>query len=305
MLMFTFCRQFADALGRALRFVPFALCALLLGACAAARDPEAARPRTNEPAYPIILGASEERRELALAAWQALMQGQGAEAAAQPVLQPVTATISALPSNALPRLPKVEIASTAGVSGDEATREALRRFLTDAAPLLGVAAKDLSLVEIKDEAGATKLARYQQNPFPHPLRGGFGVIELRFTQDGRVNALTSTALPDTERLTRALAAQPAKLTAKDAETRLAGRAFTYLDSNNNTLSYTIGQNEQVKARELVVYPLRRAATPAVLELHLAWEMTAGSSAQFLVYVDALTGEVVAAETAPPPTVQAR
>src|SRR5918911_4905469 len=92
-----------------LRFVPLVCGALVLGACAAARGPEAARPRANEPVYPVVLGASTERRELALGAWQALVQAQGLQATAQPELHNVTATISALPPGVAPRLPKVEI----------------------------------------------------------------------------------------------------------------------------------------------------------------------------------------------------
>ena len=296
MLMLKSYRLLARALGRGLRYAPFVWCALTLGACAAARGPENARPRANEPAYPVVLGTSAERRELALGAWQALVQAQGLQSPSQPELQSVTATIKALPPDVVLRLPKVEIKAEAAASEDEATREALRRFFEDAGPLLGVATKDLSLVEIKTEADGTKRALYRQNPFPHPLRGGYGVIELRFTPDGRVNSFTSSALPDTERLTRALAAQAAKLTAQDAEKRLTGHAFTYPGINNTTLSYTIGPNDAVKARELVVYPVSRAGDAAALELHLAWELAVGRADEpFLVYVDAITGETVAAE----------
>jgi hypothetical protein len=278
--------------------VLLACVASLLGACAAARGPDAGPPRANEPAYPIILAANPERREQAASAWQALAQEQGLAAAPTPEWQTVTATISALPAGVAPRLPKVEMSGSAAVSEDEATRESLRRFLTSAAPVLGVAAKDLSLIEIKEQTDATKRARYQQKPFTYPLRGGFGVIEIGFTNEGRVVALTSTALPDTERLARLLAAQPQKLSAKDAETRLAGRALTYPGIGNSTLSYTVGPNEQVKARELVVSPQRRTTgEPAALELHLAWEVAVGRGDEpLLAYVDALTGDIIAAVT---------
>ncbi|HYX41010.1 MAG TPA: hypothetical protein VE821_04900 [Pyrinomonadaceae bacterium] len=280
------------------------LCALALGACAAARGPEATRPRANEPTYPVILSASAERREAAVATWQALMQQQNANAQPTPELQPATATISALPQGVTLALPKVELASSAASTKDEATRESLRRFLATAAPLLGVAEKDLSLIEIRDE-GTTKLARYEQNPFSHPLRGNYGVLEIRITADGRASALSSTALPDTERLARALAAQPTKLTAQDAETRLAGRTFTY-GSAGNAVSYTVGPSDQVKARELVVYPLPRANDPNTLELHLAWELVvARAGTTLLVYVDAVTGDVIAAAPEAPAPAQTK
>ncbi|MFL6210881.1 MAG: hypothetical protein ACJ74W_18685 [Pyrinomonadaceae bacterium] len=283
---------------RALRLMLLACVAALLSGCAGARGPEAGPPRANEPVYPVILAANTERREQAAAAWQALAQEQGLAAAPTPELQAVTATISALPAGVAPHLPKVELPDKAEATAGEATREALRRFFTSTAPLLGVTPKELSLVEIKAEGAGTKLARYQQNPFPYPLRAGFGVIEIRFAADGSVNALTSTALPDTERLARLLVAQPPKLTAQDAEKRLAGRAVNYSSASNSTLSYTVGPNDQVKARELVVYPLRRASDPAALELHLAWELkVARGGESLLVYVDALTGDIIAATTA--------
>src|ERR1041384_92751 len=174
---------------RAVRCALVMLCASLLGACAAARGPEATRPRANEPAYPIIFNASTERREAATGVWQALVQQQTAQAAPTPLLQPATATISALPQGVTLALPKVEIASNAATTRDEALRESLRRFFTTAAPLLGVAAKDLSLIETRDE-GATKLVRYEQNPFAHPLCGNYGMIELRITPDNRISSLS-------------------------------------------------------------------------------------------------------------------
>jgi hypothetical protein len=280
-----------------LRLVPLVCVALTLGACAAARGPEAGRPRTNEPVYPILIAASKERREQATSTWQALAQEQGL-AATTPELNPITATITALPPNAALQLPKVEIAKTAATSRDEATREALRRFLTTAAPLVGIAQKDLSLIEMKDAPDGAKHVRYQQKPFPFPLRAGYGVIALSVTPDGRVASLNSSALPDTERLARLLVAQPQKLAAQDAETRLKGRALTYPGINNASLSYTVGANDTIKARELVVYPVPRANDVNTLELHLAWELAVGGSGEpLLAYMDAVTGDILATTTA--------
>jgi hypothetical protein len=284
---------------KVLRLVPLVCVALTLGACAAARGPEAARPRTNEPVYPILVAASKERREQATSTWQALAQEQGlAATVSTPELNPITATITALPPAVALRLPKVEIAKTAATSRDEATREALRRFLTSAAPLLGIAQKDLSLIEMKDEPDGAKHVRYQQKPFPFPLRAGYGVIELSVTPDDHVASLNSSALPDTERLARLLVAQPQKLAAQDAETRLKGRALTYAGATGAPLAYTVAANETVKARELVVYPVPRANDPNTLELHLAWELAVGGGGTpLLAYVDAVTGDIIATAAA--------
>ncbi|HEX8068688.1 MAG TPA: PepSY domain-containing protein [Pyrinomonadaceae bacterium] len=293
--MFKNCRRLRVP-ARACLLVTLTLCA----ACAGARGPEAARPRANEPVYPVTLVANAERREQTLNAWQTLAQAQGLSAAPTPELQSVTATVAALPPGFAPRLPKVEIAPALQSGKDEETREALRRFIATAAPLLGSTPRDLSLVELRDGPNGTKVARYRQKPFPHPLRGGYGTVEISFDADGRVTSITSTALPDTERLARALAAQPPKLTAEDAATRLRGRAVTYTDAANVTQTLTVSQSEPLTTRELVVYPVARAGEPPVIELHLAWEVPVGSGDNPVrAYVDAVTGDIIAAALPPP------
>jgi len=58
MFMSSMCRTSARTPRKVLRLVLLACVVLPLGACAAARGPEAARPRTNEPVYPILVAAS-------------------------------------------------------------------------------------------------------------------------------------------------------------------------------------------------------------------------------------------------------
>jgi len=272
--------------------------------CAASRDPDPARPRTNEPPYPGILAANAERRDQALAGWAALARDQNLRNdPPPPPLQPVTATISALPTvlDAPLRLPLVEIRDEAGevreASKEESRRESLRRFITGAGALLGVAPQNLSLVERKDEADGTRRARYQQHPFPYPLRAGFGRLEIAFTDDRRVLSLSSTAIPDTERLSRALAlVRPQQLTAEQAVERLRGRAFTF-PGVSSPLTYTIAPDDPIIPRELVVYPVQSANDAGALELHVAWEMTVGKGATpYLVYLDALKGDIIASAT---------
>lgn len=287
------------------RLLSLAASAALASACAASREPNPARPRSDAPPYPVVLAANAERREAALSAWARLANAGAAPNTPAPELQPVTATVSALPPGATGlRLPLVEIEDVGkepgGETEDEATRESLRRFIAGAGALLGAEPRDLSLVEVRGEAGGTRSARYQQQPFPYALRGGFGAIDITFTADRRVTALTSTAIPDAERFTRSLAAQrPQQLPADQAVARLKGRAFTYATADGGRQTYTAAADDEIRPRELVVYPLRRANDPAVLELHVAWEMSVGrgGSAPHLVYLDAVTGEVIAAAAA--------
>ncbi|HYG08944.1 MAG TPA: hypothetical protein VD835_03110 [Pyrinomonadaceae bacterium] len=282
-----------------------ALCAALVitaGACAASRDPDPSRPRSNEPPYPIIIAANAERRDQALAGWAALARDNNVPNEPPPPLQPVTATISALPeSGASLRLPLVEIRNEDGQlranSEEESRRESLRRFITGAGALLGVAPQNLSLVARTDEANGTRRALYQQQPFPYPLRAGFGLLDITFTDDRRVLSLSSTAIPDTERLSRALAlVRPQQLTADQAIERVRGRSLT-LSGAGAAPTYTVAPGDPVTPRELVVYPVRIPNDATALELRVAWEMAVGQGATpYLVYLDAIRGEIIAAQT---------
>jgi len=293
---------------RALAALCGAALALVAAACGAATRPaDPNRPRAADaPPYPLVLEASEERREKALAAWTVIVGEQAAAAAPWPLLRPVTATIDSLPAGLTtpPRMPKV-VAGEAASQTDEETRESLRRFVETAAPLLGLERRppapgeterestlgDLSLVEITGAAGATRLARYRQNPFDLPLRNGYGAVEVGFTPDLRVVALSSTAVPDTERLRRAVAATRQNLQQDKLAASLLNRTFTFTDAAGNTQTRTVASAESVAVRDLVVFPQRRAGDDTRLELRLAWELAlAGGGAPLTAYVDAVTGE---------------
>ncbi|HEY9403893.1 MAG TPA: hypothetical protein VIQ24_14605 [Pyrinomonadaceae bacterium] len=304
--------------GAGLRMPPgarlrMALCAALViaaGACAASRDPDPSRPRANEPPYPIIVAANAERRAQAIAGWAALARDNNLRNEPPPELQPVTATISQLPATEAPlRLPLVEIRDEDGQvranSEEESRRESLRRFIAGAGALLGVAPQNLSLVARTDETNGTRRARYQQQPFLYPLRAGFGVLDIAFTDDRRVLSLSSTAIPDTERLSRALAlVRPQQLTADQAVERVRGRSFTP-NGVNSPQTYTVAPGDTITPRELVVYPVRTASDASALELRVAWELAVGQGAMtpYLVYLDAVRGEIIAAETQAAPSVE--
>jgi hypothetical protein len=108
------------------------------------------------------------------------------------------------------------------VPQDEQIRESLRRFIAGSSAALGVRPEELSLVSYADAPGGLKRAVYRQNAFPHPLRGGYGLIRVTFDAGLRVVGLSSTAVPDVERLRAALAtAPPERLTAEKAVASLA------------------------------------------------------------------------------------
>ena len=286
---------------RAARLLLFVALAYLCAACAAgSRDPEAGRPRgPDAPPYPVVLGASAERRERAVNNWLAL--ARPAPNSPAPELQPITATVRALPP-APPdslRLPPVVIEAVGeeddAVDADEATRESLRRFIDGARDLLGVDPQNLSLQEFKRDA-AGGFARYLQKPFPHPVRNNYGVVEIRFAADLRVLSLASTALPDAERLTQSIAAlRPYQIAPDQLAARLAGRSFNFPTTGGAAESFTVAPGTNIDVRELVIFPVPRAADASALEIRLAWETVVGrAGTNLLVYADAVTGEILSA-----------
>ncbi|HWT02995.1 MAG TPA: hypothetical protein VN256_22280 [Pyrinomonadaceae bacterium] len=270
---------------------------LLLNACATTPPPDAAGPRPNEPAYPVLMVETPNRRAGAFQAWAKFTREQGITDAPAPELQPVTATLRALPT--LPgtglHLPKV--GDTLPMS-EEHTREALRRFITSVSPLLGAQPVHLSLMQRIDAADGTQKAIYEQRPFRYPLRGGYGLVEITFAPDRRVLQITSTAIPEIEQLQRAGAGTRPKWTAEELPAQLAGKTFTYRDAAGVGQTLTINQAEDAVVRELVIYPRPRAADPTVLEFHLAWDVALKSDpAQNAIYFDAVTNELLAHEPA--------
>jgi hypothetical protein len=268
---------------------------VLAGACAASRPVDPAGPRANEPPYPVLLVEDVDRRETALGEWTTLTRDQGVMNAPAPELQPVTATLRSLPQLPAPLyLPKVGEGTP---MTEEETRESLRRFILYAHDLIGAEPRQLSLVLRTDLADGTKKAQYRQRPFRYPIRGGYGVLEISFAPDRRILQVTSTCIPGADQLQRAGAGVRPTVTADQVAQRLSGQTITYTDAARNSHTLTVNSTAEITARELVVYPRPRASDPSVLEFHLAWEVginPANERAAYLVYLDAVTGEIIAA-----------
>lgn len=280
---------------------------LCLTACSATRPVDAESPvrNANAPAYPLTLTETDVRRERALAAWRRLtVKGNGATTLAashttppDPTLAPVTATITALPAatSSLP-LPNVgEIPVDDRRTGIERTREALRRFIVNGADLLGTTPAQLSLKEITEQSATSRVARYEQSPFLHPLRNNYGALRIIFTPGLNVVGLSSTALPVDDDLRRAVNDLTPRTSAEEVAEKLINRSFVINDAAGQTQSVSVAPNTAIVVRQLVIYPvLRKGNDPATLDLHLAWEVGVGdaSTAAQTIYLDALTDDIL-------------
>ena len=268
--------------------------AVVFSSCAALQPPSATGPRGNDPLYPILFIEDSHGKEATLAALNRLGQRSGKSNGAEPQLQPVTGTILSLPARASSSLylPKLGAAVT---MNEEETRESLRRFIREWQELIGSDPAKLSLVERIDQPDGSKLANYEQRPFRYPIRGNYGKLQINFTSDRRVLNLTSTCIPDADRMQNALSALNVRLKAEDALQQLREQGLVYLDAKGNKPTFAVPASNEIGARGLTIYVLPAKNRPDALEFHLAWEMELTNAPVKFAYVDAVSGKIVATE----------
>lgn len=224
-------------------------------------------------------------------AWRQLIQRYGLLEKSEPELQPFTGTLRGLPANMNPAifLPKVGVGPT---QTEEETRESLRRFIVDWKSLIGADPAQLSLTERVDEPTGARLARYEQRPFRYPLRGGYGNLLIRFSTDRRVLDLSSTCLPNTDRLQAALNAIVPKINGEEVSDHIKGRSITVTDSSGKQQTFTVTTINNTNVPQLVVYALPAKLQNNTLELRLAWEIELTNAPVKTIYVDAVDEQVI-------------
>ena len=264
--------------------------ALVMTACAALQPPDTDGPLSNLPPYPIV-AIEPNRLEEASVAWKRLSQGYGLAQDNGPDFQPLTGTLRSIPSNLVGSisLPKVGSLPT---QTEEETRESLRRFIVEWRSLIGADPNQLSLVERTDDPSGIKIARYDQRPFRYPLRGGFGNLVIRFRSDRRIVDISSNCLSNTDRLQTALTQLTPKVSAEAAATSVKGKPITAPDLTGQQRSFVLSANDVVNAKQLVAYVLP-SKDQKTLELHLAWEIDVTNGPIKVIYLDAVTEQVIA------------
>lgn len=270
----------------------FLFVALTLGtaACATVQPVNSGAPRRNQPPYPAVIADTSQRTEAVQAAWAQISNQQGIPGKSVVALQPITATIRSLPDNLSGSLYLPKVGATPTMSEEEA-RESLRRFLNEWQKLIGADPQQLSLVQEIAHNDGTKTAVYEQKPFSYPLRGDYGKVEVHFAADRRILSLSSTAIPESQRIQTALTAAAPRAKGQEILAKLIGRSFTYSDSVGQH-SYTIIPGNQPSLQQLVVYPRIISSNPAALEFHLAWEVNLTNAPVKTIYVDALQDDVL-------------
>lgn len=255
------------------------------------QPPETGGPRNSGPLYPVLFTEQAQRSEAAIGGFNRLTQSAGSKA--EIALQPITATIQSVPMTLSTPLylPKVGIEPE---MNEEETRESLRRLITDWRTLIGADPAELSLVERIDRPDGVKVAKYEQRPFRYPLRGGYGLLEIQFLPNRVLRNITSTCIPDADRLQAALAQAIPKLSAPDAIKLVQGSDFVYTDAKGQQTTIRVPATDAVSAVELVTYVFPTTGRTDALELHIAWEVSIGTNPGRLIYVDAVEGKVLRA-----------
>ncbi len=268
--------------------------ALGLTSCAALQPPNPSGPRGTEPLYPILFAEDSHRKESIAVALHRLAQQAGNSGSIDTQLQPVTATILNFTPKANSNLYLPKVGATA-IMSEEETRESLRRFIKEWQELIGADPAKLSLVERVDQPDGSKLASYEQRPFRYPIRGNYGKIQIRFTADRRILNLTSTCIPDAERMQTTLSGVSIRLKAEDAVQQVRDKGLDYTDPQGNKLTFKVPAAGAINPRGLVTYILPSKDKPDALEFRLAWEMELSNAPVKIAYIDAVSGDTVAVE----------
>jgi hypothetical protein len=231
----------------------------------------------STPDYPVIISESEERRARAEREWKRMLDSYNAPPTPAD-LYPITSTPRSL--SAAAGIMIVPAKAAASDSDTLTVREAMKVFLERWRELIGVAPDLMSLQQSVVSGDSLRLTFKQAN-YPFAVENGYGVLTAVLSLDGRLLQLDDRVIPLVD-----LPSQP-KIDREAARARLKGRTFTYSDVGGHEQIFTVSGEQEIAVKRLAVVPIEKAGA---MEVHLAWEMEAGQSLSWTVYVDAITGE---------------
>ena len=107
--------------------------------------------------------------------------------------------------------------------------------------------------------------------------------------------MTSTCIPDADRIQTTLNGITVKLKPEDASNQVLNNPIGYTDTAGALQTFKVAAVDQVKPRELVTYVRASKTKPDALEFHIAWAVELVSAPVKRAYVDAVNGEIIATE----------
>lgn len=264
---------------------------LALNACATIQPTDAGGPRATGPPYPVVFVSPPENREIANLELSRVV-GRN-EPSGQPRVEfdPVTATIKSLSSDVAAAFYLPRVGTAAEMSEPEA-RESLRRLIQDWRALIGAEPSQLALVEQIDRPDGTKTAVYEQRVFRYPLRGDYGKLQIHFSNTRRLLNISSTCIPNADRLQTALAPFTPRVKVEDVLDHVRSKPLTFGD--NASQPRTLSANSELAIGDLVTYALPSTEKTGSLELRIAWEVNVTNAPFKVLYLDAILDEVIGA-----------
>lgn len=256
-----------------LRVTFFITIVILLAGCAGSPQ----TPSTTQKNYPVIITDSIERRDKAEREWRRMLDAYNVQQT-PPDLYPISYTPRAL----LGVTGGIKLLNAKPEPGSEAIalREAMKGFIDRWRELLGTEPSAVSLIAADNSSEIQRLM-YRQVNYAFPIAGNFGEMVAVISADGRLMQLDDRFIPVVEMPSRP------QLEREAAQKRVVGRAFTYTDIAGREQQARIGGPEEVLVKRAVILPIEKSDT---IEIHLAWEVVAGKSLSWTVYIDAINGE---------------
>lgn len=238
--------------------------------------PLAAAAQRAKKNYPVVIKDSADLRARAEREWRRMLVAYEVPQT-PPDLYPITNT----PRSLLGVAGGLKLSPVKPDPNDEtfALREAMKQFIDRWRDLLAVDPEALSLTA-DDPSGDVHRLTFRQLNYPHPVAGNFGEMVASISKDGKLMQLDDRFVPVVE-----LPVKPT-LDRDVAAKKVAGRPFSYRDVAGREQRSQIAAGE-VTVKRLVVLPIEKGDA---LEVHLAWEVIAGKSLSWTVYIDAVNGE---------------
>lgn len=257
-----------------IRLTFFITVALFLAGCDTASPKVPTAPQKN---YPVIIKDSTDRRAKAEREWRRMLDAYNVPQT-PPDLYPIIYT----PRSLLGVTGGIKIMAAKPEPGNEiiALREAMKGFIDRWRDLLGADLASVSLVG-GDQSNEIQRLTYRQSNYAFPIAGNFGEMVAVISADGRLMQLDARFIPVIE-----LPVRP-QIEREVAARRVVGRTFTYTDIAGREQRAQIANPGEVIVRQAVILPIEKEDA---IEVHLAWEIVAGNSLSWTVYIDAVNGE---------------
>jgi hypothetical protein len=234
-------------------------------------------PGASKQSYPSIIRDSIDRRAKAEREWRRLLDLYKVPQT-PPDLYPTTYT----PRSLLGISGGIKLVNAPADPGAEklSLREAMKGFIDRWRELIGADPASVSLISA-DESGALQRFTYRQSNYGFPIAGIYGEMTAVVSKDGRLMQLDDRFIPLVELPARPLIDLAA------ARQKVVGRTFTYSDIAGREQKVQVSRADEVTVKQLVVLPIEKGDS---IEVRLAWEVVAGSSLAWTVFIDGMNGE---------------